>query len=93
MTDTYPMPEDGWVCFHCGERYTTPGAARQHFGDSPTARPACSITAVEFRAELTEYRGLEATFGILDQRNRKVWAAARERMRRLKAQGRLQGDG
>ena len=27
--DTYPYPVSGpgWVCFHCGERFTTPGAA------------------------------------------------------------------
>ena len=29
------MPIDGWVCFHCGERFRTEGAARDHFGETP----------------------------------------------------------
>lgn len=33
---TYPMPEGGWVCFHCGERFTKPGTARDHFGETPS---------------------------------------------------------
>ena len=35
--DTYPYPVSGpgWVWFHCGERFTTPGAAEDHFGESP----------------------------------------------------------
>lgn len=41
--DTYPMPKDGWVCFHCGERFTVPGKARAHFGATPDLKPACLI--------------------------------------------------
>ena len=33
--DTYPMPKDGWVCFHCGERFKKYGTARDHFGEAP----------------------------------------------------------
>lgn len=51
--DTYPMPKDGWVCFHCGERFTTPGGARDHFGAAPDAVPGCMI-----RVQLGEERGL-----------------------------------
>lgn len=40
---TYEQPKDGWVCFHCGERYTTWGAARDHFGPSPKSIAACKI--------------------------------------------------
>lgn len=40
---TDPTPGDGWVCFHCGERLTTPGAARDHFGFQPSDDPACRI--------------------------------------------------
>ena len=45
--DTYPMPPDGWVCFHCGERFTTPGGAEDHFGSHPTLTAACRIKAGE----------------------------------------------
>lgn len=41
--DTYPKPEHGWTCFHCGETFTTPGSARDHFGFEPSADPACRI--------------------------------------------------
>lgn len=45
--DTYPTPEHGWVCFHCGEHFPgdIPGsqAARAHFGDHIAATPACQI--------------------------------------------------
>lgn len=47
MTDTYPMPEHGWVCFFCGETLTTPGAARDHFGSTPLSIAACQIKAGE----------------------------------------------
>ena len=36
VTDgTYPMPEHGWTCFHCGDTFMTPGAARDHFDQTP----------------------------------------------------------
>ena len=44
------MPRDGWVCFHCGERFTTYGAAEDHFGKTPEAKVGCLIN--------TEERGL-----------------------------------
>lgn len=31
----YTAPEHGWTCFHCGETFKTPGAARLHFGERP----------------------------------------------------------
>lgn len=40
---TYPMPQHGWTCFHCGETFKTPGSARLHFGADPWAQPACRI--------------------------------------------------
>ena len=69
MTDTYPMPADGWMCFHCGERFTTPNAARDHFGQYPTSTPACQITAATLRKELREYRVIEARFSPMERRN------------------------
>lgn len=38
-------PPLGWTCFHCGETFTTPGAARDHFGGDASAEPACQIKA------------------------------------------------
>lgn len=34
---TYTAPEHGWTCFHCGETFKTPDAARLHFGQAPSA--------------------------------------------------------
>lgn len=39
--DTYQKPAHGWTCFHCGETFTTPGSAQDHFGATPTAQPGC----------------------------------------------------
>lgn len=61
--DTYPTPEHGWVCFHCGE--TFPGtmsgqyAARLHFGASIHDEPKCQISARRLRdmeGQLRRYR-------------------------------------
>jgi hypothetical protein len=41
--DTYPKPEHGWTCFHCGETFKTIGGARDHFGFEPSSDPACRI--------------------------------------------------
>lgn len=38
---TYAMPAHGWTCFHCGETFTQPGRARDHFGEDPTKEPGC----------------------------------------------------
>lgn len=43
MSETYPMPAHGWTCFHCGETFTTPGAARLHFGVTPDKDPGCIL--------------------------------------------------
>lgn len=39
----FNRPKHGWVCFHCGDVFRTPGAARDHFGFSPASTPACRI--------------------------------------------------
>lgn len=41
LPGAYPMPEHGWTCFHCGEKFKKPGAARDHFGSEPINTPAC----------------------------------------------------
>jgi hypothetical protein len=58
-TETYPRPADGWVCFHCGERFTTPGAAEDHFGAQPNQLAGCQIKAGEERGLLMELRRAE----------------------------------
>lgn len=43
MSDTYQAPPHGWTCFHCGETFTTPSAAREHFGPTPNSEPGCCV--------------------------------------------------
>lgn len=60
VVGTYPQPKHGWTCFHCGETFRTPGAARDHFGADPLADPACRIKAGEERGLLMALRKAEA---------------------------------
>jgi hypothetical protein len=39
LPETYPAPPDGWVCFHCGERFRSQYGARLHFGPGDAQRP------------------------------------------------------
>jgi len=48
--DTYEQPADGWVCFHCGERFTKPGTAEEHFGETPEAVTACLAKTIDTRS-------------------------------------------
>jgi hypothetical protein len=57
--ETYKMPKDGWVCFHCGERFTTSGSAEDHFGATPGSLAGCQIKAGEERGLLMELRKAE----------------------------------
>lgn len=47
VTDTLPLPAQGWTCFHCGAHFDpTYGGqrdARLHFGKSPDSEPACFL--------------------------------------------------
>lgn len=54
---TYAMPKDGWVCFHCGERFTTYGSARDHFGKHEGAEAGCLIDRVALENGGTPERG------------------------------------
>lgn len=60
QTATYIGPLHGWTCFHCGETFTTVGAARDHFGADPLATPGCQIKAGEERGLLMALRKAEA---------------------------------
>ncbi len=65
------MPKGGWTCFHCGETFTSPGGAEDHFGATPGYKPACLI-------KLGEERGLVMAL-------RKAEALAEEFLRRAQA--------
>lgn len=52
--DTYPMPSDGWVCFHCGLRCLTPKSARIHFGETPVSKPKCLLNAEDSSIRISE---------------------------------------
>lgn len=43
MTETYPMPAHGWTCFHCGDTFTSIGAAEIHFGKTPLETAGCIL--------------------------------------------------
>lgn len=58
--ECYERPPHGWTCFHCGETFTTPGAARDHFGFDPSADPACRIKLGAERGLVRELRKAEA---------------------------------
>lgn len=58
--DTYPIPAHGWTCFHCGDTFTTPGSARDHFGFEPSSDPACRIKLGAERGLIKHIRECEA---------------------------------
>ena len=70
MQDSYPKPKDGWVCFHCGERFTTLGTAEDHFGARPTDMAACLIKVGEERGLVMELRRVQAELRELRDRER-----------------------
>ena len=59
--NTYTAPSDGWVCFHCGERFRTEGAARDHFGATPNVETGCllKVRVGNERGWLMEIRRLQ----------------------------------
>ena len=60
--DTYEMPPDGWVCFHCGERFTTSGAASDHFGARLGDGLACKIKVGAERGLLMALRKAQSDY-------------------------------
>ena len=63
--DTYPAPPDGWVCFHCGQRFQKFGYAQDHFGPRPESVPACQM---DYKHGLMELRKLEEKVAELEGR-------------------------
>lgn len=68
--DTYTKPKHGWTCFHCGETFTTIGAAATHFGATPDAVPGC-VLKVSMGAE----RGLLMAVRRAEQECQRAWRA------------------
>lgn len=58
MSEIKPCPN--WTCFHCGETFTTPGSARDHFGFDPSCDPACRIKLGAERGLVMALRKAEA---------------------------------
>lgn len=92
--DTYEMPKDGWVCFHCGERLTTPGAARNHFGTYPDREPACVIKAGDERGLVMALRKAEDRATELFQqieKERQEYAIEIEQFRGMRPAPKIEG--
>lgn len=78
-TGFYAPPAHGWTCFHCGETFTTPGSARDHFGFEPSVDPACVIKVGEERGLAMELRRVEAKYmKLLEETCDEGGAVARE---------------
>lgn len=58
MTDSdhYAMPALGWTCFFCGDTFTTPGGASDHFGGDMGETAACRIKFGDEMGLLMELR-------------------------------------
>ena len=69
--DTFTMPVHGFTCFHCGETFTTPGSARDHFGFDPSADPACRI-------KIGAERGLVMALRKVEKELSDAWRAIHE---------------
>ena len=56
---TYKQPTTGWLCFHCGERFMSVNAARDHFGVTPASTTACILGVKGIQKELRALRWAE----------------------------------
>ena len=59
FSGTYKQPVTGWVCFHCGERFITVNAARDHFGVTPASTTACILGGKGIQEALRALRWAE----------------------------------
>lgn len=98
MGDSYPQPQDGWTCYFCGERFTTPGAAEDHFGPLPSAKPGCMVKVqagdergwlMEIRKAETRSMALRSEVRSLELRLRELQERARTALRALNADDEL----
>lgn len=58
----FVWPEHGVTCFHCGDTFTTFGAARDHFGFDPSCDPACRIKIGEERGLVMVLRKVQQKY-------------------------------
>lgn len=98
--DTYQAPEHGWTCFHCGEKFKTIGAARDHFGADPLADPGCMIRVkygnergllIELRKAQDELARYRAEDGDKDREMYAMQARHVEELRRAEEEGFARG--
>jgi hypothetical protein len=88
----------GWTCFFCDETFTTPGEARDHFGNTPIATAGCQIKFGEERGlqialrraekELASYRAEDT------EKDRAYWAMQAKQvgeLRRAEEEGYARG--
>ncbi len=87
LSATYTMPNGGWICFHCGERFTTFGAAQDHFGETPDAEAGCIL-----KVEPGKERGLLMALRRVEERNRELAICFRRELDRV-SQGHESVDG
>ena len=66
--DTYPYPDKGWTCFHCGETFSIAkqrhyqgalDAAREHFGSGVCDEPLCKIATLPHAELVRRVRAAE----------------------------------
>lgn len=79
----YAKPAHGWTCFHCGETFTTEGAARDHFGMEPSDDPGCRVKAGAERGLLMALRKAEAEIWRRRDDDGPVVAAVVDEMRKM----------
>lgn len=91
MTDTYPAPAHGWTCFHCGETFMHPNAARLHFGETPEVQPKCLISAHRLRAMEAELRRHREEDTDLHRQLRRMEADHQVALRREEEKGYARG--
>lgn len=81
----YTKPVHGWTCFHCGETFTTEGAARDHFGIDPSADLACRIKVGAERGLLMALRKAEFEIARRRDDDGPTVAAVVDEMRRMQS--------
>lgn len=59
--ESYEIPIGGWTCYFCGETFTTPGSASDHFGAEGQA-PGC---LVDYRIQVEQGGKPERGRGLL----------------------------
>jgi hypothetical protein len=94
----YEVPEHGWVCFFCGEKFMVWGCARDHFGNTPIATPGCRIKFGEERGLQMALRRAEAELDLYraedsekDRAMRAMESKHQEALRRAEEEGYARG--